>query len=64
MVDNLYGHLTCVITTLMDFNFVPETNMCIGLDQICWHNFRIIGTIFSVISTENNSRIIGSYLDI
>ena len=38
---------------------------CTGFDQLCWHNFRIIGTDFSGISTEhNNSRIIGLSLHI
>ena len=32
----------------------------VGFDQLCWHNFRIIGTDISGISIEHNSRIIGS----
>ena len=35
--------------------------LCVSsrLDQLCWHNFRIIGTDSSGISIEHNSRIIG-----
>ena len=36
----------------------------LGFDQLCWHNFRIIGTDFRGISTEHNSRIIGLSLHI
>ena len=32
----------------------------LGYDQLCWNNFRIIGTGLSGISIEHNSRIIGS----
>ena len=31
----------------------------LGLSQLCWHNFRIIGTLFMRISIENNAGIIG-----
>ena len=32
----------------------------VGFDQLCWHNFRIIGTNFGGISIEHNASIIGS----
>ena len=32
----------------------------LGFDQLCWHNFRIIGTYSSGISIKHYSRIIGS----
>ena len=35
----------------------------IGFDQLCWHNFRIIGTDFSGISTEHNSERSEVYTD-
>ena len=36
----------------------------LGFDQLCWHNFRIIGTNFGGISIEHNASIIGSDLPI
>ena len=27
----------------------------VGFDQLCWHNFRIIGTNFGGISIEHNA---------
>ena len=37
---------------------------CIGFSQLCWHNFRIIGTVFDSISIGNYASIIGSSLHV
>ena len=50
------GHCQCFYRQIAGYR--------IGFDQLCWHNFRIIGTNFSGISIEHNSRIIGSDLHI
>ena len=34
----------------------------VGLSQLCWHNFRIIGTSLGGFSIKNNARIIGRIL--
>ena len=34
----------------------------LGLSQLCWHNFRIIGTSLGGFSIKNNARIIGRIL--
>ena len=37
-----------------------QSDWSLGFDQLCWHNFRIIGTYLSGISIKHYSRIIGS----
>ena len=50
-----YSHaLTCQLKVVM--------TTTVGFDQLCWHNFRIIGTNFGGISIEHNASIIGSDL--
>ena len=38
--------------------------MPLGFSQLCWHNFRIIGTVLDSFSIENNSGIIGEFFAI
>ena len=45
-------------------DYCSNTIIAIGFDQLCWHNFRIIGTSFGGISIEHNASIIGSDLPI
>ena len=55
----------CIIKLAVVAMAVLSTNQrWVGFDQLCWHNFRIIGANFSMISTEHNSGIIGSDSDI
>ena len=49
------------VLSLVDDERVDRVgNLWLGFDQLCWHNFRIIGTYLSGISIEHYSRIIGS----
>ena len=45
-----------------DNSHILDNNTVLGLSQLCWHNFSIIGTSLGGFSIKSNARIIGRIL--
>ena len=58
----MHGLLTnwflCPLINLVLLPFcLSLSHSVIGFSQLCWHKFRIIGTVLGLFSIENNSGI-------
>ena len=50
--------LVCVLNVILFQNTTSYQNKyySLGFSQICWHYFKIIGTFFRELASENNAR--------